>query len=341
MKTVKILYLPLILCLSFFLVSAVPAMSSVQSVGVVLPAGDDAKVTRVINGDTVEVKINDIGFTLGYLGIDATEGTQCYARQAATYNTRLVSGKVIRVEREVSDFDAAGRLLRWIWLPDGRLVNEELVRLGYVTAASVTPDSKYQARLLAAQKIAQDAKYGIWRACPGMLITPTVSAQVSSVACPSPNVCITAPASGTAVYPGSIVVFKGTATDPAFSRYQFMLGNGSAWGHIADFNKPVINGALMGFHTGSVPVGTYTIRLQVIDSSGNTRPEKAEITLTIGYSGTRLAVPTIALPSKDTGTPSNTTRNCCKYCDTGKACGDTCISRTNTCRIGPGCACDK
>lgn len=32
---------------------------------------------------------------------------------------------------------------------------------------------------------------------------------------------------------------------------------------------------------------------------------------------------------------------CCKYCSTGKACGDSCISRSYTCHKGPGCACDK
>lgn len=31
---------------------------------------------------------------------------------------------------------------------------------------------------------------------------------------------------------------------------------------------------------------------------------------------------------------------CCKHCTTGKACGDTCISRSKTCHVGPGCACD-
>src|SRR5262249_23405935 len=32
---------------------------------------------------------------------------------------------------------------------------------------------------------------------------------------------------------------------------------------------------------------------------------------------------------------------CCKICTTGKACGDTCISATETCHVGPGCACDN
>jgi hypothetical protein len=31
---------------------------------------------------------------------------------------------------------------------------------------------------------------------------------------------------------------------------------------------------------------------------------------------------------------------CCKVCSVGKACGNTCISRDNTCRVGQGCACD-
>ena len=31
---------------------------------------------------------------------------------------------------------------------------------------------------------------------------------------------------------------------------------------------------------------------------------------------------------------------CCKTCTTGKACGDTCISRDKTCHVGPGCACN-
>lgn len=31
---------------------------------------------------------------------------------------------------------------------------------------------------------------------------------------------------------------------------------------------------------------------------------------------------------------------CCKVCTTGRACGDSCISATSTCDVGPGCACD-
>jgi len=37
---------------------------------------------------------------------------------------------------------------------------------------------------------------------------------------------------------------------------------------------------------------------------------------------------------------SNRSAACCKICSTGKACGDTCISRNDVCRVGPGCACN-
>lgn len=100
-------------------------------------------------------------------------------------------------------------------------------------------------------------------------------------ACPGPDVCILSPASGLRVSRGNVVVFTGTATHPNFARYQFQAGSGATWGHIADFNKPVVNGVLMEFHTDTVPPGTYTIRLQVIDSTGNAGSQKAEVTLTI------------------------------------------------------------
>lgn len=38
--------------------------------------------------------------------------------------------------------------------------------------------------------------------------------------------------------------------------------------------------------------------------------------------------------------PSVAPRSCCRYCSTGQACGDSCISRRYTCHKAPGCACD-
>lgn len=129
---------------------------------------------------------------------------------------------------------------------------------------------------------------GIWVPAEGVgaTINPAAAvaplAQGGSAACPVPTVCILAPANGTRVARGNIVVFSGTATHSNFVRYQFLAGTGAGWGHIADFNKPVSNGDLVELHTDTLPPGTYTIRMQVIDNTGNALPEKAEVVLTIG-----------------------------------------------------------
>lgn len=126
---------------------------------------------------------------------------------------------------------------------------------------------------------------GVWTLGGGVgaPLTPqnTSSTSPAATACPNPNVCILAPADGTSVKKGAIVVFTGTANAPNFARYQFQAGNGQTWGDIADFKKPVANGELMELHTDTLPAGVYTIRLQVIDASGNAGAEKAQITLTI------------------------------------------------------------
>ena len=51
----------------------------------------------------------------------------------------------------------------------------------------------------------------------------------------------------------------------------------------------------------------------------------------------RLEASTVPLPLG--GQPQSRTRNCCRVCTTGKPCGDSCISRSYTCRRPPGCAC--
>ncbi len=126
---------------------------------------------------------------------------------------------------------------------------------------------------------------GVWTLGGGVgaPLTPqnTTSTSPSAEACPNPNLCIMSPANGTSVKKGAIVVFTGTANSSNFARYQFQAGNGQSWGDIADFKKPVVNGELMELYTDTLPPGVYTIRLQVIDTSGNAGSEKAQVRLTI------------------------------------------------------------
>ncbi len=116
-------------------------------------------VTRVIDGDTIE--LND-GRKVRYIGIDAPETTgDCYAEQATKKNADLVEGKEVRLEKDVSEKDRYGRLLRYVYHND-LFINEHLVRLGYAKASSYPPDIKNQEKFSMAEKEARGQEAGLW-----------------------------------------------------------------------------------------------------------------------------------------------------------------------------------
>ncbi len=122
-------------------------------------------VKRVVDGDTI---VLENGETVRYIGIDAPESVKpnapmdCYGREAATRNRELVEGKLVRVERDVSERDRYGRKLYYVFLEDGTFVNATLVREGYAFARSYPPDVARQDELRVAEREAREAKRGLW-----------------------------------------------------------------------------------------------------------------------------------------------------------------------------------
>ncbi len=147
----------------------------VESSGGIEIVAFEAEVVRVVDGDTVELST---GEKLRYIGINTPEsvdkrkGVQCFGIQASNYNKELVDGTKVWLEKDVSDKDIYGRLLRYVYLDDPslteepRMVNEILVKDGYAAAYTFPPDVKYKDRFLTAQKEARDAKRGLWKSCP-------------------------------------------------------------------------------------------------------------------------------------------------------------------------------
>jgi len=70
-------------------------------------------------------------------------------------------GKTVRLEKDVSDTDKYGRLLRYVFVDD-LLVNAELVRLGYAQAVTFPPDIRNQNLFLQLQNEARNAGRGLW-----------------------------------------------------------------------------------------------------------------------------------------------------------------------------------
>jgi micrococcal nuclease len=148
---------------------------------------EDATVTRVYDGDTIEALVAGRSEKIRYIGIDTPEMDDSrpavldMARDAARANRELVGGRTVRLELDVQERDRYGRLLAYVWLGD-TLVNEWLVRQGYAAARSFPPNLRHQGRLDEAQREAARADRRLWdgRLAGGQLRMPdSVNAQVS------------------------------------------------------------------------------------------------------------------------------------------------------------------
>jgi len=146
------------------------------------PAGERAEVTRVVDGDTIDVLMAGTTYRIRYIGIDTPETVdprrpvQCYGREASQRNRELVEGKTVELEKDVSETDEFGRLLRYVWVA-GEMANATLVREGYAVASTYPPDVKHQELFLELQREAIAAGRGLWSACA----SPTASAIAQGV----------------------------------------------------------------------------------------------------------------------------------------------------------------
>jgi len=119
---------------------------------------DTAVVTRVVDGDTIIIEGN---YRVRYIGIDTPEMGEVFGLEAWQANRELVEGKVVYLERDVSETDKYGRLLRYVYVDD-TMVNAELVRAGLAEAKAYPPDTKHQDYLEKLEQEARQAGRGMW-----------------------------------------------------------------------------------------------------------------------------------------------------------------------------------
>jgi micrococcal nuclease len=124
-------------------------------------------VTRVIDGDTIEVDISGTIYKVRYIGIDTPELDDerpefaALAQEATRLNQQLVEGKNVQLEKDISETDRYSRLLRYVYVDD-IFVNAELVRQGLAWAKAYEPDIKYQDYFEELEIEAREAGWGIW-----------------------------------------------------------------------------------------------------------------------------------------------------------------------------------
>ena len=128
----------------------------------------------VVDGDTITVSLDGRIVRVRYIGIDAPEmgvpesSPQWMGPEASTFNASLLFAETLYLEKDVSEEDPEGRLLRYVWLrSDGwSLVNLILVENGYAVASRDGPDARYQDALEEAERDAMRLGQGLWSPTP-------------------------------------------------------------------------------------------------------------------------------------------------------------------------------
>ena len=130
--------------------------------------GEPATVLRVVDGDTIIVRVDGEQHRVRYIGIDAPEiangdsPAKPFGLKATAFNQELVDGKTVWLEKDVSDVDRFGRLLRYVWLDDGRMANAALVEQGFASAVTFPPDVAYAAEFARLEQEARANQLGLW-----------------------------------------------------------------------------------------------------------------------------------------------------------------------------------
>lgn len=145
------------------------------------PAGyEEATVTNVVDGDTIEVEITarsegpgaglaEIGveYPVRLIGIDTPESVkpgspvECFGREASSAAEALLQGATVRLVKDVEETDRYDRLLRYVYL-EAEMANARLVVNGYASAYTYPPNIRHSEFFVQLEREARDADRGLW-----------------------------------------------------------------------------------------------------------------------------------------------------------------------------------
>ncbi|MGZ6004682.1 MAG: thermonuclease family protein [Candidatus Saccharimonadales bacterium] len=129
-------------------------------------------VVEFVDGDTIVVNMAGSNETLRFIGVDTPEthdprkAVQCFGQAAAKFTKDLIGSNDVRLASDPlsTNRDRYNRLLRYIYLPDGRLVNAEIIKQGYGFAYLGFPFTKSD-EFHHYELDARQANRGLWSAC--------------------------------------------------------------------------------------------------------------------------------------------------------------------------------
>lgn len=133
------------------------------------PERQNAVVSEVLTGDSVRLRGGKI---LQYAALHAPPLQSViplvrrYGEDSLEYNRSLVEGKTVQIEWDAQIRDERGRLLGYVFLPDGTFVNLAVVREGHARSRATPPNLRYSENFRRAELDARRAKRGLWKEEP-------------------------------------------------------------------------------------------------------------------------------------------------------------------------------
>jgi micrococcal nuclease len=133
-------------------------------------ASEAAVVTKVSDGDTIEVRIGARTDVVRLLGVDTpethhpTKPVECFGPEAAAYTTARLTGRTVELESDVEPRDIYGRRLAYVYM-DGERFNDELLAGGYAQLLVIPPNGAHARTMLAEELAAKRERRGLWGKC--------------------------------------------------------------------------------------------------------------------------------------------------------------------------------
>lgn len=145
-------------------------LNTPQKGGVVNTIGTFYTVTKVTDGDTIHIDMDGTDEKVRLIGINTPETVdprtqvQCFGKEASNRMKELAEGKIVRLEYDDSQSlrDAYGRLLAYVYLEDGQMLNRKMVAEGYAYEYTYLTPYKYQSEFRDLQNIARTSARGLW-----------------------------------------------------------------------------------------------------------------------------------------------------------------------------------
>lgn len=140
----------------------------------------EAKVTRVVDGDTIEIDLQGQKYKVRLILVDTPEtkhpnkGVEYFGKEASDFTTSQLSGKTVYLQKDVSETDKYGRLLRYVWIErpasdnptadevESKCFNAMLLAGGYAKIATFPPDVKYVDLFRSLESQARQSNMGLW-----------------------------------------------------------------------------------------------------------------------------------------------------------------------------------